>query len=111
MPTVLLNRRYMLSSEQRQRLEHAASVLPAAQRVLFHERVRQMLWRMPSRGQVTDAMVGVAISCVQHEQTEAASMKQIAQRLLFGRFLNFITVVINADSVPANLTNNNRAAR
>jgi hypothetical protein len=56
-------------------------------------------------------------------------MRQVAQHLLFGRFLNFTTVVVSADSVlfgrflnfgpmgpnddslPANLTNNNRAAR
>jgi hypothetical protein len=68
---MLLNPKYALTLEQRQRIEDAAATLPAAQRPTFRQRVRQVLWRMPSRGVTSDAMVGVAISAAQHEQTEA----------------------------------------
>jgi hypothetical protein len=69
----LPNSRYALSFEQRQRVEGAAATLPAAQRPTFRQRVRQVLWRMPSRGVTSDAMIGVAISAAQRELSERAA--------------------------------------
>ena len=57
----LPNSRYALSFAQRQRVEHAATTLPAEQRPLFRQRVQQIV--------ATDAMVGLAIGAARRELT------------------------------------------
>jgi hypothetical protein len=69
----LPNSRYLLSFEQRQRVEHAASALPAEQLPLFRQRVQQITRTPMGRGIATDAAVGVAISAATRELTEKAA--------------------------------------
>jgi hypothetical protein len=67
----LPNSRYVLSFEQRQGVEHAATALPAEQRPLFRQRVQQIVRVPMGRGIATDAMVGLAIGAAMHELTTA----------------------------------------
>ena len=69
----LPNSRYALSFAQRQRVEAAATALPAEQRPLFRQRVQQIVRTPMGRGIVTNAMVGVAISAATRELTEKAA--------------------------------------
>jgi hypothetical protein len=73
MPIHLPNARYVLSFEQKQRIEHAASALAVEQRPLFRQRVQQIVRTPMGRGIVTNAMVGVAISAATRELTEKAA--------------------------------------
>jgi hypothetical protein len=63
--------RYALTIEQRQRLEHAATALPAEQRPLFRQRIQQIIRTPMGRGITTDAVLGLAIRCATRELTEA----------------------------------------
>jgi hypothetical protein len=65
----LPNSRYALSFAQRQRVEHAATTLPAEQRPLFRQRVQQIVRVPMGRGIATDAMVGLAIGAARRELT------------------------------------------
>jgi hypothetical protein len=69
----LLSPRYALTLEQRQRVEHAATALPAAQRPLFRQRVQQIVRVPMGRGVTSDSVLGMAISAAVRELTEKAA--------------------------------------
>ena len=64
----LLSPRYALSFEQRQRIERVASSFPeATRRVLFRQRIAQLVRSPTSRGVVTDGALAIAIACATRE--------------------------------------------